>query len=308
MQQPYVSISCLTYNHKEYITACLEGILMQQTNFEIEVLVYDDASTDTTPSIIKDFQARYPEIIKPIFQSENQLSKGNRLLNPTYNYPRAKGKYIALCDGDDYWTDPLKLQKQVDYLEANPNCAMCFHKVEEKFEDYVRFKTFSHLEDKFYTGYEILKRWTIPTSSVVLRNYGKRLVPNDNRILFGDIVLYLKLAHMGTLRCLAAEGEMAVYRRHLEGVTKVKRSADFLNGLLKHFEYLEETFDQEISITVKRKSTNVLFSLFIRTFPKKDSFSYLKKAFYQSEYSIYDLFSAILKKSYLFIKKVLDSK
>lgn len=114
-----VSISCLTYNHVKYIRQCLDGFLMQQCNFKYEVLIHDDASTDGTIEIIKEYQEMYPDIIKPIIQTENQYSKGIRGMNIKYNFPRAKGKYIALCEGDDFWTDSLKLQKQVDFLEAN---------------------------------------------------------------------------------------------------------------------------------------------------------------------------------------------
>src|SRR5690606_7564710 len=121
---PLVSISCITYNHAPYIRQCLDGLVMQQCNFTFEVLIHDDASTDDTQEIIKEYQKKYPEIIKPIFQDENQYSIGIRGIMPRFNYPRAQGKYIALCEGDDYWTDPLKLQKQVDFLEANPEYSL----------------------------------------------------------------------------------------------------------------------------------------------------------------------------------------
>lgn len=122
-----LSICCLTYNHGGFIREALEGMLMQKTNFGIEILIHDDASTDDTADIIREFEAKHPEIIKPIYQTENQYSKGIRLMSGRFNFPRAKGKYIAMCEGDDYWTDPLKLQKQVDFLEANPSYILSFH-------------------------------------------------------------------------------------------------------------------------------------------------------------------------------------
>lgn len=122
----FVSICCLTYNHALYIRQCLDGFIMQETNFPIEILIHDDASTDGTQEIIKGYEAKYPNIIKPIYQKENQYSKGVKV--SLYNYSRAKGKYIAICEGDDYWTDPYKLQKQVDFLESHPNYVMCSHK------------------------------------------------------------------------------------------------------------------------------------------------------------------------------------
>lgn len=124
-----VSISCITYNHEKYIEQAIESFLMQKTDFNYEILIHDDASTDSTADIIKKYQQKYPDIIKPILQEENQLSQKFRNLEYEYNFTRAKGKYIALCEGDDYWTDPYKLQKQVDYMEDNPKCTLCTHSV-----------------------------------------------------------------------------------------------------------------------------------------------------------------------------------
>lgn len=121
-----VSISCITYNHAPYIRQCLDGFLMQKTNFNFEVLIHDDASIDGTTEIIKEYETRYPDIIKPMYEEENQWVKGRRG-SKVFNFPRAKGKYIAMCEGDDYWIDPLKLQKQVDFLENNPNCQLLTH-------------------------------------------------------------------------------------------------------------------------------------------------------------------------------------
>ena len=118
-----VSINCITYNQVDYIRQCLEGFLMQKTNFDYEVLIHDDASTDGTDDIIREYAQKYPAIIKPIFEKENQYSKGIPI-SATYNYPRVKGKYVAVCEGDDYWTDPYKLQKQVDYMENHPECVI----------------------------------------------------------------------------------------------------------------------------------------------------------------------------------------
>src|SRR5690554_1247666 len=121
-----VSVCCLSYNHRPYIKDCLEGFVKQQCNFQFEVLIHDDASTDGTSDIIREYQKKYPNIIKPIIQTENQYQKGVAV-NWVYNFPRAQGKYIALCEGDDYWSDPLKLQKQVEVLENDPDCSLCFH-------------------------------------------------------------------------------------------------------------------------------------------------------------------------------------
>ncbi len=126
--QILVSVCCTAYNHEKYIRKCLDGFVMQETNFKFEVLINDDASTDNTAAIIREYEKEYPEIIKPIYQTENQFSI-DRNITANILFPKCKGKYIALCEGDDFWTDPLKLQKQVNALEANPSCHMCVCKV-----------------------------------------------------------------------------------------------------------------------------------------------------------------------------------
>lgn len=123
---PMVSICCITYNHGDYIRETLEGFLSQKISFPIEILIHDDASTDNTQQIIREYTARYPHVIRPILRTENQYSKGISNIS-VFNFPRARGRYIAMCEGDDCWICPDKLQTQVDYLEAHPGCALCFH-------------------------------------------------------------------------------------------------------------------------------------------------------------------------------------
>ena len=124
MEDIKVSIICNAYNHEPYIRDALEGFVMQRTSFAFEVLIHDDASTDKTADIIREYEAKYPEIIKPIYQTENQYTKGGV---SRFQEPRIKGKYVAFCEGDDYWTDPYKLQKQYDAMEAHPEVDICAH-------------------------------------------------------------------------------------------------------------------------------------------------------------------------------------
>ena len=123
-----VSILCLAYNHEQFIADAIDGFLMQKTSFPFEIIIHEDASTDGTANIIRTYEEKYPGIIKPIYQTENQYSKGINI-NTEFMLPLAKGKYVALCDGDDYWTDVNKLQAQYDALECNPECFMCLHRV-----------------------------------------------------------------------------------------------------------------------------------------------------------------------------------
>ncbi|MBO5720505.1 MAG: glycosyltransferase [Bacteroidales bacterium] len=219
---PLVSVCTLAYNHAPYIRECLDGILMQKTNFAFELLIHDDASTDGTADIIREYEAKYPDIIKPIYQTENQYSKGVRV-SLTYQYPRAKGKYIALCEGDDYWTDPLKLQKQVDFMEANEEYSLCFHACDIKFEDDIQERQlYRKWENRDYNSIEIIKEWTIPTASIVFRklfidNKYKKIAIDKN-FIYGDIILFLHLASKGKARCF--NECRSVYRRNGGGVTE----------------------------------------------------------------------------------------
>ena len=129
-----VSILCTAYNHEKYIKKCLEGFIMQKTSFAYEVIVNDDASTDNTASIIRQYSEKYPDLIKPIFQESNQYSNGVKIASDIL-FPKAQGKYIAMCEGDDYWSDPNKLQYQYDALENNQDCHMCVCKTKVVKED-----------------------------------------------------------------------------------------------------------------------------------------------------------------------------
>lgn len=136
-ERPLVSICCVTYNHAPFIRKCLDGFLMQETSFPIEILIHDDASTDGTDGIIMEYSEKYPDLFYPLFESENQYSLGHQNEMDFYNYRRARGKYIAYCEGDDYWTDPHKLQKQVDFMEFHPDYSVCFHRC-KYYNDYDR--------------------------------------------------------------------------------------------------------------------------------------------------------------------------
>lgn len=131
-----VTIRCLAYNHEPYIRECLEGFVMQKTNFKFEAIVHDDASTDKTAEIIREYAEKYPAIIKPIYETENLYSKHDGSLGRIMDDACAHGKYVAYCEGDDYWTDSLKLQKQVDFMEQHPDVSYtcCRFDVKNEFD------------------------------------------------------------------------------------------------------------------------------------------------------------------------------
>lgn len=148
-----VSIQCLVYNHEPYLRQCLDGIVMQKTNFRFEAIVHDDCSTDGSRKIIEEYAAKYPDIIKPIYETENQYSKKDGSLRRII-YDHIKGNYIAICEGDDYWIDSHKLQKQVDVLEENHEYSFCytgFINVNENGHEICR-PNYEHLMEKSYSG------------------------------------------------------------------------------------------------------------------------------------------------------------
>jgi glycosyltransferase involved in cell wall biosynthesis len=133
-QTPLVSVSCLVYNHEPYLRQCLDGFVMQKTNFPFEVIVHDDASTDRSADIIREYVKKYPDLFVPVYQTENQYSKGIGV-SVNHIYPKIRGKYMAKCEGDDYWIDPLKLQKQVNFLEKHEDYALVFTNVSIYLQD-----------------------------------------------------------------------------------------------------------------------------------------------------------------------------
>lgn len=141
-----VSVCVITYNHAPYIRRCMDSLIMQQTDFRYEIIVNDDCSTDGTTDILREYEARYPDLVKPIYHEENQVQKGIYRIFTTFTFPKAQGTYIAMCEGDDYWLDPLKLQKQADFLDAHPTHSMVFHAVRWMYNDGTSIDT--HRYDK----------------------------------------------------------------------------------------------------------------------------------------------------------------
>ncbi len=221
-----VSIRCCTYNHEAYIRQCLNGFVMQKTNFRFEAIVHDDASTDGTTDIIREYAKKYPNIIKPIYEAENQYSKRDGSLRRIMD-AACTGKYIAYCEGDDYWIDPLKLQKQVDYMEQHPNCTLCGTNGlilwDNGFRSPKYFRnTFSTIELK---PKDIIGHWCFPTASLLFRKEVLDAVPLwTKKIYSGDQTKILVALSLGTVVAL---GDLTcVYRKDIRNVSSVSTVAD----------------------------------------------------------------------------------
>lgn len=169
INKPVVSVCCVTYNHEDYISDAMDGFLMQETDFPFEIVVRDDCSTDKTAKIIKEYTNKYPNIIKPIYELENQFSKGVRPMPEVYK--KAVGEYFALCEGDDYWIDPMKLQKQVNLLQAHSEAVMsvAYTDVYEDSNNNLTFVETYSGNDKTLQGFEEIKKYYFHTSTYVIK-------------------------------------------------------------------------------------------------------------------------------------------
>lgn len=204
-----VSIVCNAYNHEKYIKKTLESFLEQKTNFKYEILVHDDASTDDTATIIKKYEEMYPEIVKPIYQKENQYSKGINVTT-TYQYPRAKGKYIAFCEGDDFWTDELKLQRQYELMEKHPEINMSAHAASAISEDKELYRIAPANQERVFSTEEVIKGGGafVSTNTLFYRKSMVTEVPEFYKYLSLDYTLQIWGSLKGGLlylpQCMAA--------------------------------------------------------------------------------------------------------
>ena len=227
MKNPTVTVWCLTYNQKEFIKDALDGFVMQKTSFPFEVIVHDDASTDGTTNIVNEYAKKYPEIIKPMIETENQWQNGGlKHIISIMNEKHRRGQYIAFCEGDDYWTDPLKLQRQVDFLENHSDYSMCFHSAKKKYEtNAVAWIDCENIQDKDYDATDIFINWTVPTASVLCRKDAMDFYANlkhPERIQNYDIFIILSCAMVGKL--WGMHEQMSVYRIQGEGLTYNKKA------------------------------------------------------------------------------------
>ena len=221
-RHPLLSIVCLTYNHAAFIKETLEGFIRQETNFPFEVVVHDDASTDSTAAVIREYAARYPHLIKPIYQRENQYSKGVPF--STRLFAQAGGKYIAYCEGDDYWTDPRKLQIQVDFLEAHRDYVMTYH-------DAFMFNSQGIVRSPHLTGkyrkdasaLQLQQARPISTLTVCFRNVLMELPPELHSVEVLDICWWSLLGAHGKGKFIE-EIKPAAYRVHEGGIFSMRSS------------------------------------------------------------------------------------
>ncbi len=230
-----VSVCCTAYNHEKYIAQAIESMVLQNTDFKYEILIHDDASSDNTQAIIKKFSDRYPDTIKPVYQKENQYSQGISVGQMTRE--RAVGKYIAMCEGDDYWTDKYKLQKQVEFLERNPECSLCTHAtyiIDAKSDKKIgRVRPLKG--DGFVSTEQVIRGGggIFATNSIM---YPARYIHNRpdffNSTTVGDLPLFAYLALNGSVYYF--DRYMSAYRQGVVG-SWTKRNLVDRNATIEHF-------------------------------------------------------------------------
>lgn len=237
---PLVSILCLAYNQKNFIRETIEGFLMQKTNFSVEILINDDASSDGTKEIIEEYANKNDNVVG-VFHQTNRYSSGERNLLIRYLLPKVQGRYIAVCDGDDMWTDPDKLQRQVNFLEENPDFSLVFHSVEViSDQKHGAVETVPNKTDDL-TLERLVQDNFIPSNSVVYRaRDAYNRMPTD--FMPGDWYLHIFHARFGKIGFI--DKPMAIYRTHTGGIWHGSSSPDLL--FWKRYAQLQLNFFREV--------------------------------------------------------------
>lgn len=248
---PRVSVCCMTYNHERFVRHCLDGVLSQETIFPIEVLIHDDASTDHTAEIVREYEARHPWLLRPIYQSENQYRLGIRP-NLRFNFPRARGEYIAICEGDDYWIDPRQLQTQVEFLDVHPEYVVCYHDVTEVDEHGNDLGNRTH--DKFrrdYSARELMMGAWAPPATRCFRNVLSELPDEIEKVLNVDIFTTVLLGEHGQGKYLG-HLRPAAYRQHPGSIwtslDAQEKSFQTLNSRLQIYAYHLRTKERDFAV------------------------------------------------------------
>jgi glycosyltransferase involved in cell wall biosynthesis len=252
--KPLVSIFCLAYNHEAFIEKAIESWLMQKTDFMFEAVIGEDNSTDRTREIVFDYAKKYPEIFRVITSESNVGMRENAMRTRM----ACTGKYIAFCEGDDYWIDPLKLQKQIDIMEAHPEYSLCFHDAITLWDDKSRpAHLFCPADLKEVTGTtDVINGWYIPTASMLMLNDCVSNLPDwFQNVYNGDWALQMILSTQGKFRYI--DEPMSVYRKNQGGMSgdAYDRAEDIIDKkieLLRYFDaYSKKEYTEEIAEKIK---------------------------------------------------------
>ncbi|SDL45398.1 glycosyltransferase [Siphonobacter aquaeclarae] len=238
--KPKLSVYCITYNHGPFIGQALDSFLAQQTTFDFEIVVGDDASKDNTQEVLRSYQQRFPDKIRLLLHEKNR----GAIYNFIDTYDACRGEYLALCEGDDYWTDPLKLQKQVEFMDSHPDFSMCFHNAEVIYQDgSAPSYLLNHNQKEVVTVSDLIgnsETWFMATASIVLRKTFLPKLPDwISQSKSGDIPLNILLAQRGPVGYI--NEVMSVYRKHAGGQSNTDHrwEAHFLFNRINMYEHLD---------------------------------------------------------------------
>ncbi len=257
-----VSVICNTYNHENYIEQCIKGFLLQETNFKFEVLIHDDASTDKTAEVIRKYEKQYPDIIKPIYEEVNQYSL-HVGITANIMLPKAKGKYFALCEGDDYWIDPQKLQKQVDYMESHPDCTFCIHnaiRVNPEGKEVGRIATVQNSRELSCHELIVNSGDYCATNSIMAPMALTKNLPEFYSKFFLDYITQIYFSSKGKSYCF--EEYMSAYRVNTPGSwtlrtksndARVKHQQRVINALTQFNEYTEFAHSKSVEQAIAER-------------------------------------------------------
>lgn len=254
-----VTVWCMVFNHEKFLRKCLDGFIMQKTNFPFEVIIHDDASTDHSADIIREYERKYPNLIKPIYEKENQYSIGRERIG-IIQLKNLTSKYFAICEGDDYWNSPDKLQKQYDYMELHPECSMCLHNTiihdlshRKSDELFFPWKNIHKLtEDEIFFG------WHVHTSSYFIRTNSYIDIPKKFlKVWCGDYVYLTYIFTKGEIVALPEVMSVYNYANPL-GVTmqNCKNFTSVNMALVERKKYLYDlikSVDEEYAPIIKKR-------------------------------------------------------
>lgn len=308
---PLVSICTLTYNQKEYVAQMLDSMLSQKTDFDFEILIHDDASTDGTADIIKDYAKQHPDIIKPLFEEENQFSKSDiKNISGIYNFPRAAGRYIAMCEGDDYWTDDRKLAVQVGYMESHPDCTLCFHSAHRINMGVSGDKLMRPYNNtRIVSPEEIIDKTSgYPTASLLMRADLMKALPDFYmKAPIGDIPMQLTMAAGGY--GFYIDKPMCAYRYFapgswskdmFSGSDYVDKQNLYLSQMLKMYDSFNEFTKHRFNSAVENAKNRITFGNAVNTRNWVGIFSDTNKQFF------YEL--PVKDKAFLCLQRIMKKK
>jgi glycosyltransferase involved in cell wall biosynthesis len=248
-----LTVCMITYNHENYISEAIESVLSQHTDFQVQLVIGEDCSTDNTRIICEDFAKKNPDkiLLLPVTGNLGMMKNFVRTFN------ECDGDYISFLEGDDYWTDELKLQKQVNFLKANPDYSLCFHNTQMKMDRNNEKKEWvlhNKLEKDTFVTEDVLGPWFVPSCAVVFSNYPDFVLPPwFYNCKYGDLPFMLLLSLKGKFKYI--NEVMSVYRLHDTGMSSVHKAYDKITVMIYIYEsfnfYTNYKFQETIRQSIK---------------------------------------------------------